>query len=197
MAQQSTIFFPFLVDRSDEQCIYGKYSLDKTKKFITSEIGFKDRETILDCIRSDYFNVDHIYIIGITYSGGDTQPTLTGKCKFNESILEACNRELAEEIGLYIPNFKHVKYKTKKKFNCDSTTFVVHVSQLEEYNTTLKYYDNYNKDDRTNRIEIAIYGTYIELDRLLKKVYKRYRDETDITGITLWNIQNYELFDSL
>lgn len=84
---------------------------------------------------------------------------VTGKCKLEETNKEAVVREVAEELGILIPDPEQAKLVV-----CgDCTYFTVHVTETSAYDSGTNYEFSTKDDDKTRRVGVIIHGTEKEV----------------------------------
>lgn len=187
-------FFEFDVDSNTTSAIYGTYSPSIHEKIYPSYYGMKNPANTkrkIDQLCGG--KTDDIYIVGIKYRGksgkpNDSQPTITGKTKGNESFPEGAVRELAEEIGCFCNLSNVTPLVSFDKRNSKIHTFVVSASQITPLIEVPK--KSVGEDNFNSRVEIVIYGTIDEIRKALSNVTLRPKEETDIMGVMAYPLND-------
>jgi ADP-ribose pyrophosphatase YjhB (NUDIX family) len=123
----------------------------------------------------------------------DTQFAITGSCKANEDIEKAVQREILEEIGLFVDISNITKLTTKDYVNSSVTYFHVTLensitpseanSQQANEMVEMAKMDKVD-DDKTNKVCIIMTMTLNETN--INKIYGRKRStSSDIAGKTI------------
>lgn len=128
---------------------------------------------------------DEMFILGIKYfesKGGDAQITVTGKAKKFETIHNAYNRELMEEVGIYINSFDNVTENLIELEHFSVNTIVVNIKNITSIVPTRKNMST----DVNLRVQVCIFGTIDEFEKILSSVTHRINEEIDIEGVVLF-----------
>jgi hypothetical protein len=180
-------FFSFDLTEKTATTMTGKYNPPLHEKIIPSSYGMRNpgptKKRVSDLCDG---NTSDIYVMGLKYKGkdghpNDSQPTITGKTKGNESFKEGALRELGEEIGAICDLSEIKPLISFDKKNNETHTFILSVSKispLQQIPAKSEAKDNYDR-----RIEIVLYGTLSQFDSALSEVTMRPLEETDIMGV--------------
>lgn len=187
-------FFAFEVESTTDSAMTGKYKKPVHEKITPSWYGMKNpfptKKRIRDLCEA---NTDGIFFVGLKYKGkkddpDDSQPTITGKTKGDESFSEGALREIGEEIGGLCDLSEIEPIISFDKKGIETHTFILRVSQitpLEEVSVKSEAKDNHNR-----RVEVVLYGTVQEIETALKKIRIRPKEETDIMGIMAYPFEH-------
>jgi len=118
----------------------------------------------------------------------DSQPTITGKTKGNESFEEGALREIGEEIGALcdLSGIDPLIFSDKK--GNKTHTFILSVSQikpLQKVSAQFEADDNFNR-----RVEVVLFGSIQEFETALAKMRIRPKEETDIMGVMAYPFEH-------
>jgi hypothetical protein len=204
--QASTFLFPFRPNRArDESCIGGEYSIDPKdqEQFRPSSYIRRAPITFLEFIKQRYPDQ---YVLGIHYSEGDSQISITGTIKnfeqkkgVNNGAFAAINRELSEEVGIYLKSnvhFDKVPCKVEKNaYNQTWTTAIFSANMFHSipYQRIDRTVDR--RDIRSAKVQAVIVGTFAEFAHLLSSVRFRQleRKEHNIAGVRLIKISDIDV----
>lgn len=139
-------------------------------------------------IRMAYYNTMHlkqdVYIICPTYSYKktnktiDSQIVITGNVNINETPLECTQREIREEIGLYINRYiiRENHYGTIFNSKHCIDNYMIDLSLLLDKSQNKTKMNDYNVYCRSNKnfIQILLYGTLNDIMYQFKKLPGRY-----------------------
>lgn len=132
----------------------------------------------------------------------DTQLCVTGSVKTDETFKHACVRELSEEVGVScreeslkeccnetFSNINHFK-KTVRTFILNAESVVPFSHDTNNPQQPCK-----GSDNRSNNIQVVVYGTYDRLLELFGNVYERVNaeDTNKIIGVRImshWDWKN-------
>ena len=112
----------------------------------------------------------------------ECQMSITGKAKVGEQCFDACNRELAEEVGAVISNLSNIpKFERTTKNGKKFTTLVVRANNLQPF--LHGYSKNTSIDNFNDRVEVSVIGTIPEFTILFSNIKYRIKEELDIDGV--------------
>ena len=194
----STFLFPFRPNRArDDSCIGGEYEIGRVdlQSFRPSSYIKRAPITFLEFIKQRY---PEQYVLGIHYTEGDSQISITGTIKnfeqkkgVNNGAFAAINREMAEEVGICIKSnvhFDKVPCKVEKNaYNQTWTTAIFHAVPYQRIDQAVD-----RRDIRSAKVQAVIVGTFDEFAHLLSSVKFRQleRREHNIAGIRLIKISD-------
>jgi hypothetical protein len=172
---------------ADSEVLTGTYQSSIQEQIIPSRCGVKNRDDVTKHISSLGLSGE-IFVAGIKYKFGDSQPTITGKKKPDESFDESAIRECAEEIGC---DFDPLKATTFEK-DINGTKIITYILPITEMNaiTHKPSIMSKEKDDYQSRVQIVFYGTLDEFNTSLKTITMRLAEETDIIGVMAYPFKN-------
>lgn len=187
-------FFAFEVESTTDSTITGRYSDPVYEKITPSWCRMKNpiltKKRISDLCNG---NTNGIYLVGLKYRGkkydpNDSQPTITGKTKGDESYEEGALRELGEEIGA-LCNLSGIDPLISFDSKGNIThTFILSVSQitpLEKVPAQFEANENFNQ-----RVEIVLFGTIRQIEIALNTMRIRPNEETDIMGVMAYPFEH-------
>ncbi len=176
--------FRFNIHTKTNSTLEGVYDEPIMEKIIPSKCGIKNYNCVRQYLKEKHNDTEDIYVIGLKYECGDSQPSITGKTKGNETDVEGALREVSEEIGgIFDPAQSYI---TKTHY-WNTSTFISHVSKIQKLE---KIQDKpIGKDNFNRRVEVVFYGTITEITEALKKIEMRPNKESDIIGIVAYPLE--------
>ena len=204
--QASNFLCKFRPNRDhDENCIGGEYDIGRTdlQSFCPSSYIKKTPLTFLEFIKQRYPDQ---YVLGIHYSEGDSQISITGTVKNFEQkkgvidgAFAAINREMGEEIGVCFKsdtNLYNIPYKIEKNsYNQTWTTaiFSANILRAMPYQRIDQAVDR--RDIRSAKVQAIIIGSYDAFTHLLSSVRFRQLEqrEHNISGVRLIKISDIDV----
>ena len=138
------------------------------------------------------------YILGIEYTHHDTQIAITGTEQKYENSKNALVRELEEEVGIttHSSNFTHEIIKKNETKTIKS--YLLHATYAMEY--IEHEYDNFDiikQDVKSKKVQVIVWGTFEELDKLTKTIKKR-RQSNETTSIIAINIvRTFDVYEAV
>ena len=186
-------FFSFNVSEKTTDTLMGKYNPPINEKIVPSWYGMKNPGPTKEKVSGLYDgNTTGIYILGLKYRGkkgrpNDSQPTITGKTKGDESFKEGALREIGEEVGA-LCELSMIKPLISFDGTTEIHTFVLKVSEitpLQKIPAPSTASDNHNR-----RVEIVLCGTIEQFETALAEITLRSNEETDIMGVMAYPLEH-------
>ncbi len=196
--------FRFRYINTNDRVVIGEYIIPNKQSGI--ELGTYNPynpkhiiSSVREQVKASNKNIDDIYMLGIAYKQNkcpetgqilderNSQLTVTGKCKIGESVFNALNRELGEEVGLELKRKKTLDIYTRHNYKKggEYNTIVISTKDVGPISFVPPKERQQTEDDYTKRVEVAIYGTLDEFTKLLKSIDYKTRDEINIDGVSL------------
>ena len=120
------------------------------------------------------------YILGVTYKEGDSQIFISGKAKKGESLFDAAQRELGEELAL------KMKFEDENK-----TTYVVDIGDcMDCKNPMMAETDEESK----RRVFVCVHG---DRERILKYINKVSLGVNEDAITHIWSAKAGEVLQNL
>jgi hypothetical protein len=171
-------------------------------EYFASDVIFIHRIVADEIIKNNGNINDYGVIVPIYFSNGkkkDTQMIISGSLFKNEELNSAVQREIYEEVGLYVKKkiIKHDKtFYDGKRLNHIFTVKLENIDDLEDVNKFKIVPENNSKV----KLEIFLWGKYDLLSKLIDKInYRPYAIDNDenkshdnyIGGIHLINLSQF------
>lgn len=189
----------------DESYIGGEYEIGRVdqQSFRPSSYIRRAPITFLGFIKQRY---PDRYVLGIHYTEGDSQISITGTVKNFEDKkgmidgpFAAINREMAEEVGIYLrPRVRLDEVQCKVEKNAYSQTWTTAIFSANMFRAIP--YEHIDvavdcHDIRSVKVQVVIVGTFDEFAHLLSSVKFRQleRREHNIAGVRLIKISDIDV----
>jgi hypothetical protein len=123
-------------------------------------------------LTDEYYVVCPIYFSKSSKRMLDTQLSVTGKCQYGENEVFGTIREIQEELGITCNINKIACCTSRNSTTKTETTFIADV-------TDGKYFDpkrdcvTKNRDDKTKRIQVVVYGKINNLLNMYSNILNR------------------------
>jgi ADP-ribose pyrophosphatase YjhB (NUDIX family) len=187
MEKPKKLLFPKNLYKDYYGRIFSKPGIVKIPGILSSYYGPNAMTKILNTLP------DFEYIICPLYDGGDFQIGVTGGFDKDETWVEATNRELKEEIGLYpdpgqrfaIGSFKKEEYNGKIWYVTDIETKKTKFLTKEENNIEIRI-----SGKSPYKIACLVHGPKMMMERYASKdnIY-RYKSEDNIVGVVFLQVK--------
>ena len=148
-------------------------------------------------IKKYYENFKDLYILCPVYWHDkymkDTQLAVTGKCLNGESFAHGTQREITEELGIFVPTDSLNLISTQQHDN----SCIVH-NYIANVNTSLPFNPNTNRfgvgyDNKYKKIQVVVFGNLYDIKKILENIkYRHYsNDGVKIKSIRIISLKEF------
>lgn len=170
-----TTKFPSYLFNFDTQTIEQLFPNTEIELSLPSVIclknSFEEINKKIQCFEN-YYVVCPVYVSKTTKKILDTQVTVTGKCHKNEIKFLATIREMQEELGITSEIEKIFNYATKVSTTKTEEFFIADISNSRHFDPKQDKI-NLEKDDRSRKIHVVVYGKQENLLQIYTNVLNR------------------------
>lgn len=178
------------------------YLIEPNNSIEISSFGLNGLKQAYTYIKKYYENFKDLYVLCPVYWHGkymkDTQLAVTGKCLNRESFSQGAQREIAEELGIFIPEQSLNLISSKQ---CDNSSIIynyianintTNINNCRPFNPITDRFD-IGHDNKYKKIQIVVFGNFYDIKNILEKIkYRHYsNDGIKIKSIRIISLKEF------
>jgi hypothetical protein len=167
-----------------------------------SSFGLYGLKQAYEYIKIHYEDFKNLYVLCPVYWHNsymkDTQLAVTGKCLNTETFGQGAQREVAEELGIFIPEPSLNLISSKQ---CDNESIIynyisnINITNINNCRPFSPNIDRFNigYDNKYKKIQIVVFGNFHDIKNILEKIkYRHYsNDGVKIKSIRIISLKEF------
>lgn len=173
------------------------YLIEPGNSIEISAYGLYGLKQAYDYIKKCYDDFKNLYVLCPVYWHDkymkDTQLAVTGSCLNRELFSQAAQREVAEELGILLPEQSLHLISTRQ---CDNGSiihnYISNINICRPFSPNIDRFD-IGYDNKYKKIQIVVFGNYFDIKNVLEKIkYRHYsNDGLKIKSIRIISLKEF------